>query len=177
MPLVVEKLARNGITSILDAYTESYLLDYYLWLAEQGGMTFRARLSLHGDLENSLDMGAEKQVPALVKQLKNMREKVRNYPYMKADGVKLLVDGVLEGDPYTMPPTLPVAALLGEYKQPVFSFDPQTDKLELVSYVDLDSAVCQSVRGVGPAGAGQPSIVSSWSFRSAMSARSGGSDR
>lgn len=146
MPMVTEKLAWNGITSILEAYVETFLLDYYRWLAEAGEMTFRARLTLYGDVKDSLDENAAEQIPGIVKQVKGMQESMQDYPYIQANAVKLLVDGVLEGDPYAVPPTLPVAAVLGEFKQPIFSFDTATEQLQLTGYVDTDSDTCKSVR-------------------------------
>ncbi len=146
MPLVAEKLAKNGITSILEAYVDSYLLDYYLWLSEAGKMTFRMRAALVTEVKDSLSKDAYKQIPNLVKQLQAMRKKTEHIPNFEGNAVKLLVDGVLEGNPYAVPPTLPVAAILGEFKQPIFSINEETDVVELRGYVDLDSGECEAVR-------------------------------
>ena len=40
-----------------------------------------------------------------------------------ADAVKVFADGVLEGNPYGDPPTLPNAAMLEPYRQPLFEVD------------------------------------------------------
>ncbi len=145
MPLVAEKLAANGITSILDAYVDPYLLEYYEWLAENEGLTFRLLAALYGDIKNSLSPSAHEQVPELVAQLVSMRERLGRFPKVEANAVKLLVDGVLEGNPYAVPPTLPVAAVLEPFKQPVFTFNAETGSAELVAYVDPASKDCQGV--------------------------------
>ena len=145
MPLVAEKLAANGITSILDAYVDPYLLEYYEWLAENDGMSFRLLAALYGDIKNSLSPEAYRQVPQLVEQLVGMRERLGRFPNVEANAVKLLVDGVLEGNPYANPPTLPVAAVLQPFKQPVFSFNEETGAAELKAYVDANDSVCQNI--------------------------------
>ena len=146
MPLVANNLAANGITSIQEAYVDKYLLDYYLWLADKGEMNFRTRMALAVNIKDPLSDTAHEQIPDLVNQIKIMREKAKGIPNLQANAVKLLVDSVLEGNPYAVPPTLPVAAILGEFKQPVFSIDNENEKIDVTVYVDLDSALCQSIR-------------------------------
>ena len=143
MPLVAKKLAANGITSILDAYVDPYVLEYFEWLAARGGMTFRLLAALYGDVSDSLSENAYKQVPELVEQLVKMRERLGQYDHVEANAVKLLVDGVLEGNPYAVPPTLPVAAVLQPYKQPIFSINTESGETEIKGYVDSDSDQCQ----------------------------------
>ncbi len=45
-----------------------------------------------------------------------------------ATAAKIYADGVLEGNPYADPPTLPNAAMLQPYLQPRFHYDLETGK-------------------------------------------------
>ena len=60
--------------------------------------------------------------------------------------MKLFSDAVLEGNPLTDPPSLPGAAVLGGFKQPIFHLDAAAQRLDIAGYVDLDSPVCEAVR-------------------------------
>ena len=146
MPAVAKKLAASGITSIQDPYTVPELLEYYDWLEKSGQMTFRLRTAffrIPDDAHNATDPA---QIPAHVEQFKAQREKLQNSELIQPNGVKLFADAVLEGNPYATPPTLPVAAILGEFQQPVFSIDTVTGTVGISGYVDPDSTACRDVR-------------------------------
>ena len=49
---------------------------------------------------------------------------------------------MLEGNPFASPPTLPVAAILGDFEQPVFPIDTGRESVEISGYVDLDGTTC-----------------------------------
>ncbi|MCP5072968.1 MAG: amidohydrolase family protein, partial [Rhodobacteraceae bacterium] len=51
-----------------------------------------------------------------------------------------------EGNPHAQPPTLPVAAVLNGFKQPLFSVDEDTGEVEIDGYVDPDSEACVQAR-------------------------------
>ncbi len=146
MPGVAEKLARNGITSIQDPYTGTTLAEYYAWLAASGQMTFRLRTAFFEFAADSHKQAGLAQIPEHVAQFKAEREKLKQYKLIQPNAVKLFADAVLEGNPFAQPPTLPVAAILGEFKQPVFSIDPGAETIEVSGYVDLDSELCTEVR-------------------------------
>lgn len=146
MPAVVKKLAASGITSIQDPYAVPELLEYYGWLERSGLMTFRLRTAFfrHPDAaHNGTDLA---QIPAYVEQFKAQREKLKNSTLIQPNGVKLFADAVLEGNPYATPPTLPVAAILGSFEQPVFSIDTGTGTVEISGYVELDGTACTGAR-------------------------------
>ncbi len=146
MPNVAEKLARNGITSIQDPFTGATLAEYYAWLAASGQMTFRLRTAFFEFAVDSHKQAGLAQIPQHVAQFKVEREKLKQHSMIQPNGVKLFVDAVLEGNPFAQPPTLPVAGILGEFKQPIFSIDAGAKTIEVSGYVDLDSDLCTEVR-------------------------------
>ena len=158
MPAVARKLAASGITSIQDPYTVPELLEYYDWLEKSGLMTFRMRTAFFrhpDDAHNAADLA---QIPAYVEQFKAQREKLKNSKLIEPNAVKLFADAVLEGNPFATPPTLPVAAILGDFKQPVFSIDTGTGTVEVSGYVDLDGTACTEARN-HPDRYGKPGMI------------------
>ena len=146
MPAVAKKLASFGITSIQDPFSVPELLERYDWLAKSGHMTFRLRTAFYRDSEDSHKPEGLAQIPAHVEQFKMQREKLKNSELIQPNAVKLFADAVLEGNPFAQPPTLPVAGILGEFKQPIFAIDTGADFIEISGYVDLDSDTCAGFR-------------------------------
>jgi predicted amidohydrolase YtcJ len=146
MPGVAKKLASAGITSIQDPYSVPRIVELYDWLQRSGGMTFRVRTAMfqqaidsHSD--SGLDLIAEH-----VATFKELRQRYDGNPHMQVDAVKLFADGVLEGNPRGQPPTLPVAAVLNGFKQPLISVDQDSGALEINGYVNPDSEACAQAR-------------------------------
>jgi hypothetical protein len=146
MPRVAAKLASLGITSIQDPAVDPAALPAYKWLEDSGQMSFRLRAGLFQRPVDSMNEAAVAQIPEMVKTFRQLREQNTGSKLIRVDGVKLFADAVLEGNPLTQPPTLPGAAVLNGYKQPIFRLDEANKKLEIAGYVDLDSAVCEAVR-------------------------------
>jgi len=144
MPKVAKILARSGITSLQDASVEPEFLPFYERLEERGEMTFRMRAALFKKFPKS--EAALQMLPATVEEFKAIRERYQNSRFIHADGVKIFVDGVLEGNPLASPPMLPNAAVIHNYRQPIFATDPETMSLDVWGYVDLDSDVCLEYR-------------------------------
>jgi predicted amidohydrolase YtcJ len=146
MPRVAAKLASVGITSIQDPWVTPQLADAYLGLERSGGMTFRLRTALfQRAIDSHLESGLN-QIPLHVNNFNALRRRLGNLSKIQFNGVKLFADAVLEGNPYNQPPTLPVAAVIGGFKQPQFLIDPESGALDIDSYVALDSELCQEVR-------------------------------
>ncbi len=116
MPAVAAKLAASGITSIQDPYSVSELLECYDWLEKSGRMTFRLRTAFYHLSDDSHYAGDLAQIPAHVEYFKAQREKLKNSTLIQPNAVKLFADAVLEGNPFAQPPTLPVAAIFGEFE-------------------------------------------------------------
>jgi predicted amidohydrolase YtcJ len=96
----------------------------------------------------------------MVREASTVRAKYANDPLIRADVVKLFADGVLEGNPYAVPPTLPEVASLHAYLQPIFGKDGQ-GHLTVTGYVDTGSPLCQDVRKQA-AKYGKPAAVSAF---------------
>jgi predicted amidohydrolase YtcJ len=145
LPEVARVLAESGITSVQDAAVDPGFLPAYRSLEESGGLTFR----LYAALIEGLDTGqkpALEDVPSLIARFSDLREEYAKTAYVRADAAKIFVDGVIEGDPLSDPPTLPNAAALEDYRQPIFDIDLDAGRVELVGYVDLDAEPCAELR-------------------------------
>ena len=141
MPRVAAVLAENGITSIQDAWVTPEVMAMYGWLEQNGDMTFRLRAALDGPRPATLE-----SIDSHMEYLKTIREQYRKSPLIEANAVKLFADAVLEGNPLTSPPTLPVAAMLDGYKQPIFSGSIEDGSFNIAGYVDQNSERCQTVQ-------------------------------
>jgi len=141
MPQVAEALARNGITSIQDAFVTPEILASYGWLQNSGLMTFRLRAAMAEPESN--DVAVIDEHLAMLQQL---REQYAESEFIEANAVKLFSDAVLEGNPLSSPPTLPVAAMLNNFRQPIFSGSIEDGSFDISGYVDQDSEICQSVQ-------------------------------
>ena len=158
MPAVAKKLAASGITSIQDPYSVPELLEYYDWLEKSGQMTFRIRTAFFSHSEDAHDAGGLAQIPVLVEQFNAQREKLKNSTLIQPNAVKLFADAVLEGNPFAQPPTLPVAAILDDFEQPVFPINTGMESVEISGYVDLDGTTCTEVRN-NPDKYGKPDMI------------------
>ena len=107
MPRVAAIMAESGITSLQDAIVNSQSLSAYGWLEDSGLMTFRLRAALAEPPTENID-----DIDAHLRSLQMQRSQFEGSELIQANAVKLFADGVLEGNPLTGPPTLPVAAVL-----------------------------------------------------------------
>jgi predicted amidohydrolase YtcJ len=146
MPKVAAVLAENGITSIQDAWVSPEVLSMYGWLERSGEMTFRLRAAL-----GEPTPADTQTIDAHLDSLKALRDQYQSSPLIQANTVKLFADSVLEGNPLTAPPTLPVAAMLDGYKQPIFAGSIEDGSFDIAGYVDQNSERCQSVQADPPA--------------------------
>jgi mannose-6-phosphate isomerase-like protein (cupin superfamily) len=144
MPEVAKLLAKSGITSLQDAVVEPEYLPFYQRLEERGEMTFRMRAALFKEFPKS--QAAIEMLPAVVEEFKAIRERYADSRFIHADGVKIFIDGVIEGNPLASPPTLPNAAVIRSYRQPIFAIDADTMRADIWGYVDLEGEVCLEYR-------------------------------
>lgn len=138
---VTAKLAANGITTIQDAIVTPESLAAYGRLEERGEITFRFRAAMVEPPTEDIDA-----IDAHLAELKALREKYAGYDYVSADAVKLFADAVLEGNPLTSPPTLPVAAMLDGFRQPIFGGSIDDGTFDVVGYVDTGRDICREVQ-------------------------------
>ena len=145
---VTERLNSVGITGILDPLVTPEIRVVYDALEQRGQLTIRARFAQFYDPDQFRDDGGKVDYRKMVETAIAVRAKYANDPLIRANFVKLFADGVAEGNPYAVPPTLPEVAALRPYLQPIFAKDPQ-GHLAVTGYVDTDSAICKDVRAHG----------------------------
>ncbi|MFN0022690.1 MAG: amidohydrolase [Parvularculaceae bacterium] len=141
----------RGITSFLDAAADPSTLDIYDTLDKTGKLKNRATLALFFDPNDYKANSGVVDLGAMIADASAIRAKYRASSRIKATFLKLFADGVMEGDPLAVPPTLPNAALSRDYLQPIFEWDQTTDWVKVTGYVDPNSQACSA----GPTGAEQ----------------------
>jgi predicted amidohydrolase YtcJ len=134
-----------GITGILDAKVSPEILPLYDLLDREKKLTFRANLAQFYDPDQIKGPDGRTDFGRMLTMAGSVRAKYAANPLIRADIVKLFADGVLEGNPYAVPPTLPNTLALHPYLQPIFGKDPQ-GSLTVTGYVDPHSAVCELAR-------------------------------
>jgi len=141
MPRVAARMAESGITSLQDAIVTSQTLSSYGWLEDSGLMTFRLRAALAEPPTENID-----DIDDHLRSLQMKRDQFADSKLIQANAVKLFADGVLEGNPLTAPPTLPVAAMLQDFKQPIFGGSIDDGSFDIVGYVDQERESCKAVQ-------------------------------
>ena len=142
---VTQKLNGAGITAFLDAMTVPDAFAVYDKLYASGKMTARARLAQFYDPSHTRTADGRVDYDSILRRAIATREKYANNPLIRADFIKIFADGVLEGNPYAVPPTLPDAASLRPFLQPIFGRDA-SGNATVTGYVDTASALCEKVR-------------------------------
>jgi len=142
---VTARLNSVGITGILDAVVPPEALVLYDTLEKHRKLTVRATLAQYFDPDVIRTPAGQPDWDRMVSTASAIRAKYANDPLLRADVVKLFADGVLEGNPYAVPPTLPEVAALKPYLQPIFQAGPG-GHLSVVGYVDTAAPLCAEVR-------------------------------
>jgi predicted amidohydrolase YtcJ len=142
---VTQKLNGAGITAFLDAMTLPEALAVYDKLYAGGHMTARARLAQFYDPSHTRTADGRVDYDSIMTRAIAARAKYAQNPLIRADFIKIFADGVLEGNPYAVPPTLPNAASLRPFLQPIFGRDADGNAT-VTGYVDTASPLCVSVR-------------------------------
>jgi predicted amidohydrolase YtcJ len=142
---VPEKLNSAGITGILDAMAAPDGLLVYDKLVASGKLTVRVTLAQFYDPSHTKKSDGSVDYDSLVTRANATRAKYANNPLVHADFIKLFADGVLEGNPFAVPPTLPGAAALSPFLQPIFAVDDQGHP-KVTGYVDTAAATCSDAR-------------------------------
>jgi predicted amidohydrolase YtcJ len=142
---VTARLNSVGITGIMDAVVPPETLTLYDTLEKSGKLTVRATLAQFYDPDAIKLPNGQPDWERMVSSAKAIRAKYANDPLLQADIVKLFADGVLEGNPFAVPPTLPEVAAIKPYLQPIFAAG-KDGHLSVPGYVDTESALCGQVR-------------------------------
>ncbi len=144
LPKIAEKLNKYGITSAQDAWTGPDELALYKIMANNGDMTFRLTAAQSFDVTQHITEGSV-NYETLVADVLATQKSLQDYPFMKSDTVKIMVDGVQEGDIWSDATTLPTSVMVEDYKQPIINISPDWE-VTLGGYVDLDGAPCTDVQ-------------------------------
>jgi len=134
-----------GITTLMDAMVPADGLPLWDKLYASGAMTLRATLAQFHDPSHTLTADGQVDYDGMVARAVAVRARYERNPQLHADFIKLFADGVVEGNPYSVPPTLGNAAMLAPYLQPVFTTD-SAGHATVSGYVDTASAICGDVR-------------------------------
>lgn len=147
LPEIGHELARLGITSAQDAALDPAYFPYLKDFENSGDMRFRLQIASRLEPADYTDsLTGQVRIEQMVKDLQQARAEFASSTLIDATAVKIFSDGVIEGNPYADPPTLPNAAVLQAYRQPQFNYDPQTGELAVKGYVDTASPLCEETR-------------------------------
>ncbi len=147
---LMEVTLSRGITSFMDAAARTNTQPIYDTLLARGEFYGRATLALYFDPSRYTKDDGAVDFAALFMEADAVRKKYADSRYVKATYLKLFADGVMEGDPFATPPTLPNAALSRDFLQPIYV--PDGDSVRVAGYVDLDSEACTDARAVASKG-------------------------
>ena len=142
---VPQKLNSVGITGIMDAMASPDGVPVYDKLFASGKLTARITLAQFYDPSRTRTPDGKVDYDSILTRAKSIRAHYAQNPLIQATFIKLFADGVLEGNPFSVPPTLPNAAALKPFLQPIFAVDPQ-GQATVKGYVDTASATCLDVR-------------------------------
>jgi predicted amidohydrolase YtcJ len=142
---ITERLNSVGITAMMDAEVPPESLAVYDALLARSQLTVRTTLAQFYDPERYRAAGGKVDFDAMVAQAVATRAKYADHALIRADEVKLFADGVAEGNPYAVPPTLPNSPALKPYLQPSYALDA-SGRASVTGYVDTDSALCRDTR-------------------------------
>ncbi len=143
--LVPQRLNSLGITAVQDAFVVPETVPYYDLLRDRGLLSFRVNLMQLYNPEDFRNGAGAIDYAAVIAKADAVRRRYAGTDLIRADAIKIFADGVLEGNPYANPPTLPDSPSLKPYLQPIFG--PGADgKLAVKGYVDTASPLCQAVR-------------------------------
>ena len=115
LPDISRLMARSGITSIQDACATDFIRDQYVAMQNRNLLNMYVTTATCFSVE---DYAGVVDIPARLEKARAVREEFVYNPLIKADVVKIFLDGVLEGDPFATPPFLPTAGMLSNYQVP-----------------------------------------------------------
>ncbi len=142
---ITQRLNSAGITAVLDAMASPEGLPVYDTLIRRGQLTVHTTLAQFYDPERHRSADGRVDYEGMLEMAKAIRARYAQSPLLHADTVKLFADGVLEGNPLAVPPTLPNAGSLHPFLQPIFTID-QAGHATVTGYVDTGSALCARTR-------------------------------
>lgn len=142
---ITERLNGVGITGVLDAFAAPEGQAVYDKLLAMGKLTVRVELAQFFDPSATRKADGQVDYDRILAQANAIRAKYATSPLVRADAIKIFADGVIEGNPLAIPPTLPNGASLRPWLQPIFAID-RGGLLTVSGYVDTGTALCQQAR-------------------------------
>lgn len=130
LPAVSTLMASRGITSIQDACATDFIRDRLREMEDKGLLNMRvtAATCFHeDDYSGKLDIGGH------LAKANRVRDQFASDPLIKADAVKIFLDGVLEGDPFSTPPFLPNAGMLANYQTPHLAMGQASEQVTITA--------------------------------------------
>ncbi|ABO90384.1 amidohydrolase family protein [Aeromonas salmonicida subsp. salmonicida A449] len=130
LPAVSSLMASRGITGIQDACATDFIRQRLLNMQKRGLLHMRvtAATCFHQD-----DYSGKLDIAGHLAKASQVRSAFADNPLIKADAVKIFLDGVLEGDPFTTPPFLPNAGMLENYHHPHLTMDLATEQVTITA--------------------------------------------
>ncbi|MEP4147046.1 MAG: amidohydrolase family protein [Halioglobus sp.] len=145
---VPKRLNSLGITAIQEAAYMPELIPFYSKMSSvESELPLRIRLAQFLPPQLFTSEQGELDMDALLTAAATIRDLYRDQPNINANALKLFADGVMEGNPLEVPPTLPNAAALRNYHQPLVGLDSETGEVGLRGYVDLQGEACAGWAG------------------------------
>ena len=123
-------MASRGITGVQDACATDFIRQRLLSMQARGLLQMRitAATCFHED-----DYSGKLDIEGHLAKATQVRSAFAGNPLIKADAVKIFLDGVLEGDPFTSPPFLPNAGMLENYHSPHLALDPDSGEVSITA--------------------------------------------
>lgn len=142
---VTQRLASSGITAVLDAFAAPEGQVVYDKLLAEGRLTARVELAQFFDPSNTRTADGQVDYDSIIARANAIRAKYAATALIRADVVKIFADGVIEGNPLVVPPTLPNGASLRPWLQPIFDIDSKGNAT-VTGYVNTGSQLCREAR-------------------------------
>ncbi|MGE6231739.1 amidohydrolase [Aeromonas media] len=130
LPAISALMASRGITGVQDACANDFIRQRLLNMQDQDLLHMRvtAATCFHQD-----DYSGKLDIAGHLAKASQVRDAFAGNPLIKADTVKIFLDGVLEGDPFTSPPFLPNAGMLENYQNPHLALDPASGEVSITA--------------------------------------------
>ncbi|MGR1198141.1 amidohydrolase [Aeromonas hydrophila] len=130
LPAIATLMASRGITGVQDACATDFIRQRLLSMQARGLLQMRitAATCFHED-----DYSGKLDIEGHLAKATQVRSAFAGNPLIKADAVKIFLDGVLEGDPFTAPPFLPNAGMLENYQNPHLALDPDSGRVTITA--------------------------------------------
>lgn len=130
LPAISTLMASRGITGVQDACANDFIRGRLLKMQDQDLLHMRVTAAT---CFNQDDYSGKLDIDGHLAKANQVRDAFAGNPLIKADAVKIFLDGVLEGDPFTSPPFLPNAGMLGNYHHPHLALDPDSGEVSITA--------------------------------------------